>query len=48
MDNDEVDKNGYSEWFEFWQSLKEGYDFFERRKTPPNILARNGVYAFSK
>jgi murein L,D-transpeptidase YafK len=35
-----------SEWFPFWQNLKEGYDFFERKGWPPNVLVRYKRYFF--
>jgi murein L,D-transpeptidase YafK len=34
-----------SPWFEFWKSLKLGYDFFEGNKLPPNIVVRDKKYA---
>lgn len=27
-----------SEWIDFWRSLKEGYDSFERTRVPPKVL----------
>lgn len=34
-------------WIEFWQNLKEGYDFFaENENIPPNVEIRNGRYVF--
>lgn len=36
-----------STWYDFWENLKEGYDFFvENGHTPPNVVVRNGRYAF--
>jgi murein L,D-transpeptidase YafK len=34
-------------WLPFWQNLKEGYDFFETHKTPPNTTVQNAQYIFS-
>ncbi|MGB1580452.1 MAG: L,D-transpeptidase family protein [Nevskiales bacterium] len=34
-------------WYEFWQNLKEGYDFFEAHKRPPNVEVENQRYVFS-
>ena len=31
----------------FWKNLKEGYDFFETNKVPPNANAKDGRYVFS-
>lgn len=43
--NIEVVKN--STWFPFWQNLKEGYDYFESKKTPPNVEVKNKKYIFN-
>lgn len=37
-----------SEHFEFWENLKEGWDWFEKHKVPPNVEAEEGRYVFSK
>lgn len=34
-------------WISFWQNLKTGYDWFEEKKTPPNVSARNKYYVFN-
>lgn len=41
-----MQQHGNSRWLEFWQNLKEGYDFFERTGRPPNVLVRHGKYVF--
>jgi len=41
-------KRQASEWSAFWQNLKEGYDFFEDAGAPPNVLVRDGKYAFEE
>jgi len=33
--------------YKFWTNLKEGYDFFEKNHTPPNVEVRNGKYVFN-
>lgn len=33
-------------WFEFWANLKEGYDYFEFVKRPPDVTAEEGRYGF--
>lgn len=33
--------------FDFWQNLKEGYETFERRHTPPRVNVRSGKYVFN-
>lgn len=32
----------------FWTNLKEGYDWFETNKTPPNITVKDKTYGFGK
>lgn len=33
-----------SRWIDFWNNLKQGYDYFERHKSPPNVLVRDKRY----
>ena len=33
-----------NEWYDFWVNLKEGYDYFEVEKLPPNIKVENKHY----
>jgi len=33
-------------WYSFWKNLKEGYDYFEEKKTPPNVKVKNLKYIF--
>ncbi|WP_211239139.1 L,D-transpeptidase family protein [Desulfatibacillum aliphaticivorans] len=35
-----------SQWIDFWKNLKEGYDFFENNKVPPNVEVSNRRYIF--
>ncbi len=35
-----------SEWFDFWENLREGYDFFEREHVPPDATVSEGRYRF--
>lgn len=32
-------------WYDFWLNLKEGYDYFEKHRRPPDIEVRNGRYS---
>ena len=43
--NKEFKRKG--KWLDFWGNLKEGYDYFEMMKLPPNISVKDGKYAFS-
>lgn len=33
-----------SKWHPFWKNLKQGYDYFEQTRTPPQILVRGKQY----
>ena len=35
-----------NKWHPFWLNLQQGYDFFERSRTPPDVQVRNGNYVF--
>lgn len=35
-----------NKWEDFWKNLKEGYDLFERGKTPPEVAVSDGRYVF--
>jgi len=32
---------------EFWKNLKDGFDYFNSNKKPPNVNVRNGKYVFN-
>ncbi len=46
MNNENMEKHKESDWIDFWKNLKQGYDFFENEKTPPDVLVRNKKYIF--
>ena len=46
MNKENMEKHKESKWAEFWNNLKEGYDFFENNKTPPNVEVSNRKYIF--
>jgi len=33
-------------WYNFWQNLKEGYDYFQKHKTPPHVKVKSRKYIF--
>lgn len=35
---------GDSGWYDFWDNLKEGYDYFEAEKLPPHVKVENKQY----
>jgi len=46
MNKSNMEKHKQSKWIEFWNNLKEGYDFFEKNKIPPNVEVVNRKYLF--
>ena len=46
MTGENMDRRGDSPWIEFWRNLREGYDWFEREKRPPNVTVRQKRYEF--
>jgi len=46
MNKSNIEKQKESKWIEFWNNLKEGYDFFEKNKIPPNVEVVNRKYIF--
>ena len=48
MTEDNMGKHTKSKWYSFWENLKDGYDFFEKVKQPPNVLVRDKKYLFEQ
>ena len=46
MTEENMEKHNQSKYIEFWKNLKEGYDFFEENKIPPDVNIRNKKYIF--
>jgi murein L,D-transpeptidase YafK len=46
MTDENMNMHKKSEWYSFWQNLKQGYDIFEIKRRPPNVVVRNKVYVF--
>lgn len=44
MTDENMDFYEGNEWYAFWENLKEGYDYFETEKTPPQIKVINKRY----
>ena len=36
------------EWFSFWDNLREGYDYFERLRVPPDVRSVKHRYVFAE
>ena len=37
-----------SPWIDFWKNLKEGHDWFEEHKIPPNVEVKDKRYVFKR
>ena len=46
MERKEMRAHSDCRWFSFWQNLKKGYDFFEKKQIPPNVEVKNRKYVF--
>jgi len=46
MTAENLNRHKKSKWYPFWSNLKEGYDFFEREKHPPQVMIRDNRYVF--
>jgi murein L,D-transpeptidase YafK len=46
MTQELMEKNTSSNWTDFWANLKEGYDYFEKNRVPPDVSVENGKYVF--
>ncbi len=44
MTADNMKKNSKSKFIEFWENLKEGYDYFEKKHIHPNVKVKNKRY----
>ena len=34
------------QWFSFWENLQTGYQWFEDKKLPPNVIVKDATYHF--
>lgn len=46
MTDKNMDQYKKSQWNTFWKNLKEGYDIFENKKTPPIVNVKDRKYIF--
>lgn len=47
MTEENMERFTGDKWYSFWQNLKQGYDFFEEKRVPPNVKVEKGVYVFN-
>lgn len=48
MTADNLQRQRDSEWFDFWQNLKSGYDWFEEHAHPPDVRVKERRYVFGE
>ena len=48
MTPERMQETSQHEWHDFWSNLKQGYDWFEENRTPPNVSVRNKRYTFAQ
>lgn len=48
MTDERMGKATEQRWEEFWKELKPGYDWFEKKKVPPNVKVKEGRYRFER
>lgn len=46
MTEQRMRRAGGHRWEDFWKNLKTGYDWFESRHRPPDVILRDGRYHF--
>ena len=46
MTEEKMEENKQARWIEFWRNLRQGYDYFEQHKVPPDVLVRDAKYIF--
>lgn len=46
LDDKALSQHRENQWHPFWINLKEGYDYFNKYKRPPNVEVSNGKYTF--
>ena len=47
LESETLSKYSSHQWYPFWLNLKEGYDYFNTYKKPPNVEVLEGEYVFS-
>ena len=48
MSAERMEKAKNSEWIAFWNELRQGYDWFEKHRVPPEVTVKDGLYQFSE
>ena len=48
MDNGQLAQHRDSPWYAYWLNLKQGFDYFETHRVPPNVEVTEGQYTFGR
>ncbi len=48
LERETLSKYYSNQWYPFWLNLKEGYDYFNEHRRPPNVEVANGKYVFGE
>lgn len=48
MTDQNMQLHRYSDYYNFWQQLKPGYDYFQQHHQPPAMSVQNGRYVLSQ
>ena len=47
LNSKKLEQYKLNEWYPFWLNLKQGFDYFEENKRPPNVKVLEGRYIFN-
>lgn len=47
MTAERMEKAKESEWIDFWNELRQGYDWFEQHRVPPEVTVKDKRYQFA-
>ncbi|WNZ55818.1 murein L,D-transpeptidase family protein [Microbulbifer sp. MKSA007] len=48
LENEILSQYKDNQWHSFWLNLKEGYDYFNKYRRPPNVEVVEGLYTFNE
>lgn len=48
MTGEKMTEHASDKWLPFWKNLKEGYQWFEEKKSPPNVTVKDSRYHFNR
>jgi murein L,D-transpeptidase YafK len=48
MTDERMRKETDNRWIDFWNEIREGHDFFEKHRVPPEVTVEGGKYQFQQ